>query len=185
MKELGAEFRNPNGLHMRAKFYGRRCQVDPDDLLSIAIERALRRPHWENGVRERIESILASLCSTINRARARARLRGVDLVSLDGSIVDRLFPVARDPAVANEVEARRRGSEKALELIAKGDPKLNTLINGLGLALRGKKLRMDMGITELQLAALRRRLKRSAQVACAPLASGGRMEATRLEELAA
>lgn len=186
MQELEAEFRNPHGLRKRAEYYGRRCQTDPDDLLSAAIERALRRPEWDQGVRERIESILSSIASTINRARARAKLRGTDLMSLDdGTIVDRQFPCLHDPAEAAEMESRRRGSEKALDMIARGEPKLRALINGIGLGLRGKHLQINMGVTELQLATLRRRLKRSAEVVCAPLCLGDCIEADRLEGLAA
>jgi hypothetical protein len=183
MKELEAEFRDPFGLRKRAELYSRRCQTDPDDLLSIAIERALRCPRWEKGVGERIESILSSIASTMNRSRARGRLRGVYLVSLDdGTIVDRHFPDTRNPSQAVEMEARRRGSQKALELIANGDLKLHALIDGIGLGFRGKQLQVHMGMTKRQLATLRRRLKRSAEAARASLGLERRLAVHWLDE---
>ena len=184
MAELEAAFRSPHGLRKRAEHYGRLCQTDPEDLLSIAIERALRRPRWENGVRERIESILSSLASTINRARSRAKLRGVDLVSLgDGVIVDRQFPCHRDLVETSEVEAHRAGSEKALMLIAGGDPILSALIDQIGQGNRGRSLQQKLEIDTVQLATKRRCLKRRAQALCAGLSSGGRIDGRRLTEL--
>lgn len=184
MAELEAAFRSPHGLRKGAEHYGRLCQTDPDDLLSIAIERALRRPRWENGVRERIESILSSLASTINRARSRAKLRGVDLVSLgDGVIVDRQFPCHRDLVETSEVEARRAGSEKALMLIAGGDPILSALIDQIGQGNRGRSIQQKLEIDTVQLATKRRCLKRRTQALCAGLSSGGRIDGRRLAEL--
>ena len=74
---------------------------------------------------------------------------------------------------------------KALTIIAGDDRKMRDLIDGICMRERGWKLRGSLGITELELAALRRRLKRTAQSVCLPLCSDGMIDPDLLQEFAA
>ena len=74
---------------------------------------------------------------------------------------------------------------KALDLIAGDDVEMRILIDGICMSERGRKLRGSLGITELELAALRRRLKRTAQSVCLPLCSDGTIDPDLLQWFAA
>ncbi len=172
-RELEARFRDPRDLKKRAARYARRCQGNADDLLSAALVHALRRPNWVAGVEGRLDGILSSHAHTINRTRRRMEKKGIVLVAdNDGAIIDKCFP-------------RRAGAMKALDLIAGDDVEMRILIDGICMSERGRKLRGSLGITELELAALRRRLKRTAQSVCLPLCSDGTIDPDLLQWFAA
>jgi hypothetical protein len=185
-RELEARFRDPRDLKKLAAQYARRCQGNADDLLSAAIVHALRRPNWVAGVEGRLDGILSSHAHTINRTRRRMEKKGIVLVAdNDGAIIDKCFPSPRDPAADIEREQRRAGAMKALDLIAGDDVEMRILIDGICMSERGRKLRGSLGITELELAALRRRLKRTAQSVCLPLCSDGTIDPDLLQWFAA
>ena len=184
-RELEARYRRRD-FNAAAASYARKCRGNADDLLSATMVHALRRPNWAVGVQERIEGILSSHAYSINRTRKRMKLKGVELVSdNDGAIVDRHWPSHRDPAAEIEHERRRAGATKALEVIAADDPEMRALIDGICQRERGRKLRGMLGISELELAALRRRLKRTAQTVCRPLCVDGEIDPDLLQGLAA
>jgi len=185
-RELEARFRDPCDLKKLAARYARRCQNNADDLLSAALVHALRRPNWVAGVEGRLDGILSSHAHTINRTRRRMEKKGIVLVAdNDGAIIDKCFPSPRDPAADIEREQRRAGAMKALDLIAGDDVEMRILIDGICMSERGRKLRGSLGITELELAALRRRLKRTAQSVCLPLCSDGTIDPDLLQWFAA
>lgn len=163
LETLDERFRDPSGLRALAKHHARRCGADPDDLLSDAVVRALRLPNWSNGVDNRLDGVLSSAAFGINRARARRRAAGIVLVAAnDETIIDRWGPVTRDAAQELEREAQRAAAAAALEALAGGDPLLSALIDGIGEGLCGADLREKLGVTELKLASLRKKLKRRA-----------------------
>lgn len=184
-RELEARYRSRD-FNAAAALYARKCRGNADDLLSAAMVHALRRTNWAEGVQGRIEGILSSHAFTINRTRKRMKLKGVELVSdNDGAIVDRHWPSHRDPAAEIERERRRAGATKALEIISGDDPEMRALIDGICQRERGRKLRGMLGISELELAALRRRLKRTAQTVCRPLCVDGEIDPDLLQDFAA
>lgn len=184
-RELEARYRSRD-FNAAAALYARKCRGNADDLLSAALVHALRRPNWAVGVQERVQGILSSHAYTINRTRKRMQLKGVELVSdNDGAIVDRHWPGHRDPATEIERERRRAGATRALEIIAGDDPEMRALIDGICQRERGRKLRGMLGISELELAALRRRLKRAAQTVCRPLCVDGEIDPDLLQGFAA
>lgn len=184
-RELEARHRSRD-FTAAAALYARKCRGNADDLLSAAIVHALRRPNWALGVLEIVEGILSSHAYTINRTRKRMQLKGVELVSdNDGAIVDRHWPSHRDPAAEIERERRRAGATRALEMIAGDDQEMRALIDGICQRERGRKLRGMLGISELELAALRRRLKRTAQTVCRPLCVDGGIDPDLLQQFAA
>ena len=184
-RELEARYRSRD-FNAAAAFYARKCRGNADDLLSAAMVHAMRRPNWAVGVQERVEGILSSHAYTINRTRKRMQLKGIELVSdNDGAIADRHWPSHRDPATEIERERRRAGATKALEVIAGDDPEMRALIDGICQRERGRKLRGMLGISELELAALRRRLKRTAQTVCRPLCVDGEIDPDLLQGFAA
>lgn len=184
-RELEARYRSGNFQAMATQ-HARRCQGNPDDLLSAAMVHALRRPNWNAGVECRIDGILSSHAHTINRTRKRMKLKGVELVADNrGTIIDKHFPAPRDPASEIERARRRAGASKALNIIAGDDPQMRALIDGICQRERGRKLRGVLGITELELAALRRRLKRTAQSVCKPLCFDGVIDPDLLQDFAA
>lgn len=185
-RELEKRYRDPRDLKAMAEQYARRCNGNAEDLLSAAIVHALRRPNWNAGVEGRMDGILSSHAHTINRTRKRMRKKGVELVAdNDGAIIDRYWPTHRDPAADIEREQRRAGALKALEIIAADDQKMRDLIEGICLRERGRKLRGKLGISALELAALRRRLKRTAQSVCTPLCTNGTIDPGLLQALVA
>ncbi|MCV0382823.1 MAG: hypothetical protein K5799_05105 [Erythrobacter sp.] len=185
-RELEALYRDTRNLEALAAHHARRCNADADDLLSAAIVHALRCPQWNSGVEGRVDGILSSHAYTINRTRKRMKLKGVELIAdNDGSIIDTNWPTHRDPLQEIEREQRRAGATKALDMIAGDDPKMRSLIDGICRRERGRKLRGSLGITELELAALRRRLKRTAQAVCVPLCIDGAIDPDLLQEFAA
>ena len=183
--ELEARYRS-HDFNAAAALYARKCRGNADDLLSAAMVHAMRRPNWTVGVQERVEGILSSHAYTINRTRKRMQLKGIELVSdNDGAIIDMHWPVHRDPAAEIERERRRAGATKVLEVIAGDDPEMRALIDGICQRERGRKLRGMLGISELELAALRRRLKRTAQAVCQQLCVDGEIDADLLQDYAA
>lgn len=185
-RELEVRFRDPRDLRFLAEYYARRCRASPEDMLSAAVVHAIRRPHWDGGVAARMDGILSSHAYSINRTRRRLQLKGVELVSdNDGSIIDLNWPSPRNPAEESEREARRAGAIKALELIAGDDAAITKLIDGICMRYRGRHLRGELGISELELAALRRRLKRTARSICLLLCVDGVIDADLLQGFAA
>lgn len=160
---LEQRFRDPTGLRAMANHHARRCGADADDLLSDAMVRALRLPNWSHGVDSRLEGVLSSAASGINRARARRRAAGIIIVPAnDETVLDRWAPVSRNAEQELEHEARRAAAAEALEELAGGDPLMTALIDGIGKGLCGSALRCELGVSELKLASLRRKLKRRA-----------------------
>lgn len=185
VRELEARFRAGEFNEMAAK-YARRCKGNADDLLSAAMVHALQRPHWKDGVEERIDGILSSHAHSINRTRKRMEFKGVKLVAdNDGAMIEKHRPSLLDPAAELERERRRAGAAKALDVIAGDDPQMRALIDGICQRQRGRMLCGMLGITELELATLRRRLKRTAQSVCKPLCFDGTIDPDLLQDFAA
>lgn len=185
VRELEARFRAGGFNEMAAK-YARRCNGNADDLLSAAMVHALRRPHWDLGVEERIDGILSSHAHAINRTRKRMEIKGVKLVAdNDGAMIEKHRPSLLDPAAEIERERRRAGAAKALDVIAGDDPQMRALIDGICQRQRGRMLCGVLTITERELATLRRRLKRTAQSTCEQLCVDGEIDPDLLQSFAA
>lgn len=185
VRELEARFRAHEFNEMAAK-YARTCKGNADDLLSAAMVHALRRPHWKDGVKKRIDGILSSHAHSINRTRKRMEFKGVKLVAdNDGATIEKHRPSLLDPAAEIEREHRRAGASKALDVIAGDDPQMRALIDGICQRQRGRMLCDMLGTTELELATLRRRLKRTAQSVCKPLCVDGIIDPDLLQDFAA
>lgn len=185
VRELEARFR-AGGFNQMAAKYARTCKGNADDLVSAAMVHALRRPHWDLGVEERIKGILSSHAHSINRTRNRMEFKGVELVAdNDGAMIEKHRPSLVDPAAEIERERRRAAASKALDVIAGDDPQMRALIDGICQRQRGRMLCGMLGTTELELATLRRRLKRTAQSVCKPLCADGKIDTDLLQDFAA
>lgn len=140
-------------------------RLDPWDLLNLAVERALRpktsRPNMK--LVPYLTMLMWSIASSIHRARARAAAHGV---TIPFDFVDEQVPDTR--SIVDPVQTIIRRDEQAyyellLGSVAGGDPLLGQLVDEIGLGQRGSVIEGRLGISTLELASLRRRLKRRAQ----------------------
>lgn len=185
VRELEARFRAHEFNEMAAE-YARTCKGNADDILSAAMVHALRRPHWDLGVEERIKGILSSHAHSINRTRKRMEFKGIKLVAdNDGAMLEKHRPSLLDPAAEIERERRRAGAIKVLDVIAGDDPQMRALIDGICQRQRGRMLCGMLKISERELATLRRRLKRTAQSTCEQLCADGEIDPDLLQNFAA
>lgn len=144
-------------------------QMDPWDLLGRAVERALE-PHTSRPDIELVPyltMLMWSIASSLHRAKARA---AGNIAMTPAALVDAQIPDHRsivDPFQTIIRRDERAHYERILGWITGNDALLERLVDLIGFGLRGEKLRAALGLSELQLAALRRRLKRRAKAAAA------------------
>lgn len=138
--------------------------LDPYELLHRAIDRALRPKASRPNIRlvPYLTMLMRSIASSIHRARARASERGR---TLPLNCVAEQVPSTRgivDPATTIIPRDERAYYERLLGQVTGGDPMLEQLVDQIGFGHRGDMIVQQMGIDPLQLATLRRRLKRRA-----------------------
>lgn len=147
-------------------------RMDPWDLLALAVERALRhrtsRPDIE--LVPYLTMLMWSIASSLHCAKARA---AANFTLTPVALVHAQIPDHR--SIVDPFETIGRRDEQAryeliLGSITSGDATLERLVDLIGFGLRGEELRTSLGLSELQLAALRRRLKRRAKAAAAQVA---------------
>ena len=136
----------------------------PQELLHLAIERAVRPNTSRPNIKlvPYLTMLMRSIASSIHRARARARERGV---SMPFDYVAEQVPASRsivDPARTIIGRDDRAFYERILGQVIGGDPLLERLVDQIGFGHRGEVIERQLGIDTGELATLRRRLKRRA-----------------------
>lgn len=137
----------------------------PEELLHLAIERALRPSTSRPNIKliPYITMLMRSIASSIHRARARARERG-HTIPLD--YVAEQVPDTRtivDPAQTLDRRDERAFYERLLGQVTGSDPMLERLVDQIDFGHRGEEIQRSLGIGTRDLASLRRRLKRRAR----------------------
>lgn len=141
-----------------------RSREDPREILNEAVQRALSTRAIPADVPFDIvlAEIARSIASSINIGRQRARQYVVDLPIEE--VVD-LLPaggyVVTAPDEIIEQERVRDLCIDALTRLARDDPKVEALVDGIGQGLRGDELVSAVGISKRELATMRKALKRS------------------------
>lgn len=161
---------SPSSVLMKnAQSEARRSGVDARELLHQAIARAMRpavsRP--DIPVVPYLTMLMKSIGSGILQARAKARERGS---TIPFDCVAEQVPDTRsivDPFATLVRRDERAFYERILGQVVEGDPQLEALVDGIDFGQRGRVLQIELGLSEGQLATLRRRLKRKVQVAFA------------------
>lgn len=140
------------------------CGLQPVELLHMAICRAAKpqasRP--DIAMVPYLTMLMRSIASGIAKARRRAAEHGVttpfdhvhEQVPSSGSIVDPVRTIQR-------AEDRSYFAGLLSEL-HDDDPVLADLIDAIGMNQRGRRIRQELGVSEVELASLRRKLKRKA-----------------------
>ena len=140
------------------------------ELLHCAIDRALKPS--TNRPRDVLPSayltmIMWSIASDVRLAKARAKLRGS---TTPFDLVDEQVPDTRsivDPVRTIIWRDEQAFFERLLGQVAGGDNVLETLIDEIVFGHRGESLEKRLGVSTVELATLRRRLKRRAQAIAA------------------
>lgn len=143
-----------------------RSGADPRELFNEAVKRALTTRGIPAGIP--FEAVLAEIARSIasgwNVSRARARQSVFDLPV--GDIVD-LIPAGgytvASPEDIIEQDRIRQLCADALAQLARDEPRIEALVDGIGQGLRGDELMSALGITKRELATMRKALKRSAK----------------------
>ena len=152
-------------IHMNAQRLGAKCKVDPRELLHMAIVRASK----PNASRPDIDlvpyltMVMRSIASGINPARTRASERGVDTPL---PYVAEQMPTVR--SIRDPYREILRAQERdrfalLIEELHNDDPLLQRLIDCIGKGERGRTITKELGLGCVELASLRRNLKRRAQ----------------------
>ncbi len=140
------------------------CGLQPVELLHMAICRAARpkasRP--DIAMVPYLSMLMRSIASGIAKSRRRAAEHGVTIpfdhlheqVPSSGSILDPVRTIQR--ATEQDYFAG------LLEELHNGDPMLTNLIDAVGKNQRGKRIQQELGVSKVELASLRRRLKQRA-----------------------
>lgn len=152
----------PGGrLHRNALYYANRAQVDPEDLLQVALVAAMtsRKCRTNLAIEPFIIGIMRSKVSKVIERQERKVKLGLGLHSLDEPGTEIAVP---DLVEINEQQKRGTASAELLGVISEGDAVVAKVIDGLGHGYRGKKLAAFTGIGQDELATVRKRLKRRA-----------------------
>ena len=140
------------------------CRIEPVELLNMAICRAAApkasRPDIE--IVPYLTMLMRSVVSGIAKARRRASEHGVTIpfdyvheqVPSTGSI--------QDPVRTIERAHQQMYFAGLLEDLHDGDPLLSKLIDAIGEGYRGSRIQRELGVGVVELATLRRKLKRKA-----------------------
>ena len=142
-----------------ARYFAFPAEMDPDDLLQDALVRSLSTRSWPAGlgIFPFINGAMRSIASDTIRRRER------DAATLRTGVITEMTGQSLGPASPDEIldQCKRAAAyEEALASMAAGDPIHQRVIDGIGLGLCGKKLRVFADVSELELAAARRTLKR-------------------------
>lgn len=140
-------------------------RLDPRELLHLAIDRALRSNASRPNMRlvPYLTMLMWSITSSIHRARKAASERG-SVTPFD--FVDEQVPDRRSIVDPFKTLVRRDEQaffERLLGDVVGDDRDLDALVDGIGFGQCGKKLEEALGVGTVELATLRRRLKRRAQ----------------------
>lgn len=143
----------------------RSLDMIPEELLHLAIERALRPKTSRPNIKliPFLTMLMRSIASSIQRARARARARG-NTIPLD--YVAKQVPDTRtivDPAQTLDRRDERAFYECLLGQVTGDDLLLERLVDQIGFGHRGEAIQRNLDIGIRNLASLRRRLKRRAR----------------------
>ncbi len=158
------DFRAGSTMSTCAEALSRVYGVDPGDLIQTAVARSLspktQRP--DIPVEAFLINVMRSIGSSVARARARSRERGV---SIPIDLVKEQIAAPKSLGTAYEminIETDRHRFANLLDEAAGEEIVLVRLIDGIGMKLCGAKLAEQIGIEQCGLATLRRRLKRRA-----------------------
>ena len=148
-------------LHRRAQYHARNAGILPDDLLQAAILAAMtsRKCRANLGIEPFIIGIMRSKASKVIERRERKIWLGFGLHSADRSDIEIPAP---DLEEIREQQERGMICAELLAAISEGDPVVEKVIDGQGHGYRGKKLAECAGISQDELATVRRRIKRRA-----------------------
>ena len=160
MLDLGS--RSP--IRLNAEKLAAACGLDPVELLHMAICRAAKpkasRP--DIPLVPYLTMLMRSIASGIAKARRRAAEHGVTIpldyvheqVPSTGTIQDPVRTIQR--AMEQDYFAG------LLQELNGGDPLMADLIDAIGKDYRGKRIQRELGVGTVELASLRRKLKRKA-----------------------
>ena len=151
-------------IRLNAESLAAGCGIQPVELLHMAICRAAKpqasRPDIE--MVPYLTMLMRSITSGIAKARRRAAEHGITIsfdyvheqVPSTGSIEDPVRTIQR--------EHDRRYFAGLLSELHDDDPVLADLIDAIGKNQRGRRIRQELGVSKVELASLRRKLKRRA-----------------------
>ena len=142
-----------------AQYFALTSEMDADDLLQEALLRAMttRSSPAALGIEPFIKGVMRSIASGVI-----ARHNHNAAVLRTGSIVG-LFGQSQSPTnPADVLDQCERAAVCAASLVSMscGDPSIEKVLDGIGQGLCGKNLMAFADVTELQLATVRRTLKR-------------------------
>lgn len=165
----------PGSTIMRnASDIARSLDMIPEELLHLAIERALRPKTSRPNIKliPFLTMLMRSITSAIHRGRARERGNTKPLDYVAEQMPDTRTIV--DPAQTLDRRDERTFYERLLGQVTGGDPMLERLVDQIDFGHRGEAIQRDLGIGTRDLASLRRRLKRRAraivqEAGCVPL----------------
>jgi hypothetical protein len=148
----------PNSrLRKTIEWHAETAEMDADDLLHEVMARTLstRKIPRRLAVKTAIPKIAWSIASDAAKSRKRKRN---DARNNAGDTINEV----PTPADVLERERMRTTCIALLDRLTNGEPTMERLVDGIGSGLRGKHLADAVGVTEAELATLRRALKRDA-----------------------
>lgn len=148
-----------SSLRRSSLYFAVNAEIDPDDLLQEALLRAMttRSCPAGLGIASFIKGIMRSIASEVVawRDRNEALLRTGSIVGLVGQSHG-----ATEPAEVLDQGVRADVCAASLVSIAVGNPSIEKVLDGIGQGRCGKDLMAFANVTELQLASIRKTLKR-------------------------